>query len=240
MLVSAIHQHESAIGVHMSPPSWTSLPPPTPSHPSRLSQSTGFELPESHRKFPLAVCSTYGNVYVSVLLSQRIPPSPSSTVLYVSISFAALQLSSSVTLPFKSFLSCWLLTWVVRVCTNDPTFWISRAWRGTFAFCVSESVRGFQREWRQVYGPEEHYNWQNYLVGLQSLFPLFSDPWTSVKLLWFQTFLVLKLLFSLYTLADFVWGAKKKKQKKPGRESNIMQVVCWNTLNIKTMAPSLG
>ena len=40
VLVSAIHHHESAIDIHMSPPSWTSLPLPTPSHPSRLSQST--------------------------------------------------------------------------------------------------------------------------------------------------------------------------------------------------------
>ena len=39
VLVSAIYQHESVIGTHMSPPSWTSLPPPTPSHPSRLLQS---------------------------------------------------------------------------------------------------------------------------------------------------------------------------------------------------------
>ena len=39
MLVSAVHQHEPAIGIHMSPPSWTSLPPPTSSHPSRLPQS---------------------------------------------------------------------------------------------------------------------------------------------------------------------------------------------------------
>ena len=29
LLVSAIHQHESATGIHMSPPSWTSLPSPT-------------------------------------------------------------------------------------------------------------------------------------------------------------------------------------------------------------------
>ena len=56
----------------MSPPSWTS-------HPSRLSQSTWFELPASYNKFPLAVCFTYGNVYVSTLLSQFIPPSPSTT-----------------------------------------------------------------------------------------------------------------------------------------------------------------
>ena len=41
VLISAIHQHESATGVHMSPPSWTPLPSPTPSHPSRLSQSPG-------------------------------------------------------------------------------------------------------------------------------------------------------------------------------------------------------
>ena len=41
--------------VHMFSPSWLSLPPPTPSHPSKLSQSTGFEIPLSYNKFPLAV-----------------------------------------------------------------------------------------------------------------------------------------------------------------------------------------
>ena len=41
VLVSAIHQHESAIGIHMSPPSWPSLLPPTTSQPSKLSQSPG-------------------------------------------------------------------------------------------------------------------------------------------------------------------------------------------------------
>ena len=41
MLVSATHQHESVTSIiHMSPLSWTSLPPPTPTHPFRLSQST--------------------------------------------------------------------------------------------------------------------------------------------------------------------------------------------------------
>ena len=28
VMISAIHQHESTIGIHMSPPSWTSLPIP--------------------------------------------------------------------------------------------------------------------------------------------------------------------------------------------------------------------
>ena len=53
VLVSAIHQHKSALGLHMSPPSGTSLPPPTPSHPSRLSQSSGFGFPEPYSKFLL-------------------------------------------------------------------------------------------------------------------------------------------------------------------------------------------
>ena len=55
MLASAIQQHESALDISVFPPSWTSLPPPTPSRPSRLSQSTGFELPASFSKFPLTV-----------------------------------------------------------------------------------------------------------------------------------------------------------------------------------------
>ena len=55
MLVSAIHQHESARGTHMSPPSWTSLPPSTISHPSRLLQSARLELPAAYSKFPPAI-----------------------------------------------------------------------------------------------------------------------------------------------------------------------------------------
>ena len=34
VLVSAMYQHELAIGIHMSPPSSTFLPLPTPSYPS--------------------------------------------------------------------------------------------------------------------------------------------------------------------------------------------------------------
>ena len=41
-------QYESAMDIHMSPPSSTSLPPPSPSHPSRLSQSISFGFPVSY------------------------------------------------------------------------------------------------------------------------------------------------------------------------------------------------
>ena len=50
------------------------LPLPTASHSYRLSQSTRIELPASYSKFPLAIYFTYGDVYVSVLLFQFIPP----------------------------------------------------------------------------------------------------------------------------------------------------------------------
>ena len=40
-LVSTEHRHESAIGLPMSPPTWTSLPPPSLSCPSRLLPSPG-------------------------------------------------------------------------------------------------------------------------------------------------------------------------------------------------------
>ena len=79
MLVFAVHQHESAIGIHVSSPS---LPPPIPFPPNpRLSQNTKFELPASYSKSPLAICFQYSNVYASMLLSQFVPLSPSTTVV---------------------------------------------------------------------------------------------------------------------------------------------------------------
>ena len=56
-----------------APPSWTSLPPPTPSHPSRLSRSIRCKLPAPYRKFSPAL-------EFSVLLSQFFPRSPSLPV----------------------------------------------------------------------------------------------------------------------------------------------------------------
>ena len=47
-----------------------------------------FELPVSHRKSPLSVYFTYGNIHVSVLLSQFIPgfPSPAGSTTLFSMS----------------------------------------------------------------------------------------------------------------------------------------------------------
>ena len=74
--------------------------PPTPSHLSRLSQSTGFELPESRSKFPLSIYFTYGNVCFSATLSVyttlSFPLWVHKSVLCVCISFAVLHIGSSV------------------------------------------------------------------------------------------------------------------------------------------------
>ena len=61
------------------PLSQTPFPPPSPSHPSGLSQSTGFECPVSRIELVLVIYFTYGNIHVSMLFSQTIPPSPSPT-----------------------------------------------------------------------------------------------------------------------------------------------------------------
>ena len=61
------------------PPSWTAPPPPSPLHLSGLSQGTGFEYPASCIELALVTYFTYGNVHVSMLCSQIIPPSPPPT-----------------------------------------------------------------------------------------------------------------------------------------------------------------
>ena len=99
MLVSGLHQHESAIGIHVYPPSWTFLPPspppppPTPTNPIPLLQVVTehwVELPVTYGKFPLALCFTFGDVYISMLLSVCLTlPFPCCThksVFYVCIS----------------------------------------------------------------------------------------------------------------------------------------------------------
>ena len=76
--VSTKHQHESAIGLPMSPPIWTFLPPPSPFHPSRLLPSSSLSS-LSLQQIPLGIYFKYGNICFPVTLA--IPPLPPPLLL---------------------------------------------------------------------------------------------------------------------------------------------------------------
>ena len=101
----AIHSHESAMGVHVSP-ILNPLPRPSPSHPSGSSQCTSPEHPVSCIQPGLAIYFTYDNIHVSMLFFQIIPPSPSprvqKSVLYICVSFAILHVGSIITIFLNS------------------------------------------------------------------------------------------------------------------------------------------
>ena len=66
--------------VYMCPPYPEPLHTSLSPHPSGLSQSTGFGCPVSCMELALVIYFTYGDVHVSVLFSQIIPPLPSPKV----------------------------------------------------------------------------------------------------------------------------------------------------------------
>ena len=76
--------------VYVSSHSWILLPPPSPYHPSGLSQCTNPKHPVSCIKPRLAIRFLYDIIHVSMPFSQIIPPSPSPTeskrLFYTSVS----------------------------------------------------------------------------------------------------------------------------------------------------------
>ena len=64
------------------PTSWVSLPPFSPPYPSGLSHSTSFGCPVLCIKLEMVIYFTYGNIHVSMLFSNIVPPSPSTPEVY--------------------------------------------------------------------------------------------------------------------------------------------------------------
>ena len=85
----AIHQHESATGVHVFP-ILNPLSPPSPYHFSGSSKCTSLKHPVSCIKPRLAIHFLYDSIHVSMPFSQIIPPLPSPTeskrLFYTSVS----------------------------------------------------------------------------------------------------------------------------------------------------------
>ena len=84
----AIHQHASAVGVHVFP-ILNPLPPPSTYHPSGSSQCTSPKLPVSCIEPGLVIRFLYDIIHVLMPFSQIIPP-PSPTqsrrLFYISVS----------------------------------------------------------------------------------------------------------------------------------------------------------
>ena len=137
-MVFAIHWHESATGIYVSP-SWT--PSHLPPHPmadwcqcmAGSSQCTSPEHPASCIEPGLAVCFTYGNIHASVLFSQIIQPSPSpresQSLFFTSVSlFCCLTYRVIVTIFLNSIYICvsilyWCLSfWLTSLCIIGSNF----------------------------------------------------------------------------------------------------------------------
>ena len=108
LLVSVVHQSESAICIHMSPYPLPLEPPFHPPYPTPLGHRKALSyVPVLCCCFPLANYFTFGSVYMSMLLSLRpsfpLPPRVLRSILYVYIFIPALQLGSLV--PFFFFRS---------------------------------------------------------------------------------------------------------------------------------------
>ena len=135
----AIHQHESAMGVHVFP-ILNPLPPASPSHLSGSSQHTSPKHPVSCIELRLVIHFLYDIIHVSMQFSQIIPPSPSPTeskrLLYICVSFAVLY--TGLSLPsFK----------IPYICVCKP---------------LDESERGEWKSWLKA----QH--WENEDHGIQS------------------------------------------------------------------------
>ena len=80
MLFPVKPQYESAIGIHIPPPFWNSLPSLSPSHPTRSIQSPTLSFLSHTENSQWLSNFAYGNVYGSLLLSHFVPSSPSPTM----------------------------------------------------------------------------------------------------------------------------------------------------------------
>ena len=150
MLVSAIQHHESAIGIHISLPSWASLPPHSPANPSRSSQSWA-ELAVLYCRFPLAIYFTHGGVYAAAAAAKSLQSCPN---LCDPID------GSPPGSPVPGILQARTLEWVAISFSN--------AWKWKVKVKLLTRVRLFATPWTAAYQapPSIGFSRQEYWSGL--------------------------------------------------------------------------
>ena len=112
----AIYQHESATGIHVFP---ILNPPPSPYHPSGLSQCTSPKHPVSCIEPGLETHFIYDIIHVSVPFFQIIPSSPS---------------------PTESKRLFYMIQWMLAIWSLVPLPFLNLAWTSGsswFTYCLS-------------------------------------------------------------------------------------------------------
>lgn len=132
-------QHKSAVGIHISLPSWNSLPPPFPSHPSRLTQSPFFQFSETYSKFPLAMPFTHGSV---CFMKQTWETSWIADAPKVFIPTLFLSLANAI----SAFIFCSAFAWLLHWSRPELPQWSHHL---SFPSKLHPAILGVQkRKWR--------------------------------------------------------------------------------------------
>ena len=123
LLFSVKPHHESAIGIHKSPPFWTSLLFPSPLHLTRLMQSPCLSF-LSHTENSHWLSILHMVMQVSLLLFPYISPSPSLSLCLLVYSLR-LFLHCCLVNKFFSTLSLDSISMCVRIRYLSFTFWLT-------------------------------------------------------------------------------------------------------------------
>ena len=180
--------------MYMCPPSWTPLPPPSPSHPSGLSQCTSPECPVSYIEPRVAIFSTYGNIYVSMLSLQSshprlLPQSPKVCSLHLCLEtfYINIQCPFSMTISDVTLV---LLNKKHQTPFVAPVVLISGCLLLCRWFLLNSPYLGIQREYRLL-GIQITYttcailNMSNMRIGLwrqpESVWTLLCPSWNDLS-----------------------------------------------------------
>ena len=153
-LIFVMHQHELSIGIHISPPSWTSLWPPTLPHPSRLLQSTGDSF-LSH-----IASSHWLSILHMVLYTCTLKKKKKKNI-------KSQKIEEKVTYKFRVCRNCWNLnkfySSIVCVCVNFIFWnvpWLCKMFIGESKVKLNRLYHFFNFLWSYIISKCNKTNWR--------------------------------------------------------------------------------